>query len=93
MSDTGETTGQKGRSRLRDPRRPDLDSMYTINPDGSRNMIQTAEVRGRWTTLRNFTFAALVVLYLVLPWVTVAGHRESHPHDVVITRESPNYSV
>ena len=25
--------------------------------------------------------------------VTVAGHRESHPHDVVITRESPNYSV
>jgi IMP dehydrogenase len=25
--------------------------------------------------------------------VTAAGHRESHPHDVVITRESPNYSV
>jgi IMP dehydrogenase len=24
---------------------------------------------------------------------TAAGHRESHPHDVVITRESPNYSV
>jgi len=25
--------------------------------------------------------------------VTTAGHRESHPHDVVITRESPNYSL
>ncbi len=25
--------------------------------------------------------------------VTSAGHRESHPHDVVITRESPNYSI
>ncbi len=25
--------------------------------------------------------------------VTVAGLRESHPHDVVITRESPNYSA
>jgi IMP dehydrogenase len=25
--------------------------------------------------------------------VTAAGHRESHPHDVVITRESPNYSL
>jgi IMP dehydrogenase len=24
--------------------------------------------------------------------VTSAGLRESHPHDVVITRESPNYS-
>jgi IMP dehydrogenase len=25
--------------------------------------------------------------------ITTAGLRESHPHDVVITRESPNYSV
>ena len=23
--------------------------------------------------------------------VTAAGQRESHPHDVVITKESPNY--
>jgi IMP dehydrogenase len=23
--------------------------------------------------------------------VTAAGHRESHPHDVKITKESPNY--
>ena len=25
--------------------------------------------------------------------VTTAGLRESHPHDVVITREAPNYSI
>ena len=25
--------------------------------------------------------------------ITTAGLRESHPHDVTITRESPNYSV
>jgi IMP dehydrogenase len=25
--------------------------------------------------------------------ITAAGLRESHPHDVVITREAPNYSV
>src|SRR5439155_23050914 len=25
--------------------------------------------------------------------VTAAGLRESHPHDVVVTREAPNYSV
>jgi IMP dehydrogenase len=24
---------------------------------------------------------------------TAAGRRESHPHDVTITREAPNYSV
>ena len=24
--------------------------------------------------------------------VTAAGMRESHPHDVIITREAPNYS-
>jgi IMP dehydrogenase len=24
--------------------------------------------------------------------ITTAGVRESHPHDVVITREAPNYS-
>jgi IMP dehydrogenase len=23
--------------------------------------------------------------------ISAAGHRESHPHDVAITRESPNY--
>ena len=25
--------------------------------------------------------------------ITAAGLRESHPHDVTITREAPNYSV
>jgi IMP dehydrogenase len=25
--------------------------------------------------------------------ITAAGLRESHPHDVTVTREAPNYSV
>jgi IMP dehydrogenase len=25
--------------------------------------------------------------------VTSAGLRESHPHDVIVTREAPNYSI
>lgn len=25
--------------------------------------------------------------------ITAAGMRESHPHDVLITREAPNYSI
>jgi len=31
-------------------RQPDLDTVYTINADGSRNMLQVADVKGRWTT-------------------------------------------
>ncbi len=63
-----------GRARLRDQRRPDLDSMYTINADGSRNMIQVADVKGRWTTRKNIIYALLVVVYLAVPWITVGGH-------------------
>ncbi|MCP4572167.1 MAG: cytochrome c oxidase accessory protein CcoG [bacterium] len=62
-----------GRARLRDQRRPDLDSMYTINSDGSRNMIQVADVKGRWNTRRNLMFALLIVVYLIIPWINVGG--------------------
>jgi cytochrome c oxidase accessory protein FixG len=64
---------RKGRARLRDRRRPDLDSLYCINPDGSRNMLQVAEVKGRWTTRKYAIYAVLIVVYLALPWVTVGG--------------------
>ena len=33
-----------------DKRTPDLNTVYTINADGSRNMLQVADVKGRWTT-------------------------------------------
>ena len=54
-------------------RRPDLDTIYTINPDGSRNFLQLAEVRGRWTTRRYFIFVFLILVYLLAPWITIGG--------------------
>ena len=73
MDPNGTDNGRAGRARLRDQRRPDLDSLYCINPDGSRNMLQVAEVKGRWTTRRHWMFAVLIVFYLALPWLTIGG--------------------
>ncbi len=44
MSDT--------RTGRRVKRRPDLDTVYTINDDGSRNMLHPADVKGRWQVLK-----------------------------------------
>ncbi len=32
--------------------RPDLDTLYTVNADGSRNFLHPADVRGRWQRRR-----------------------------------------
>ncbi|MBI5433408.1 MAG: cytochrome c oxidase accessory protein CcoG [Planctomycetes bacterium] len=54
-------------------RKPDLDTVYSINSDGSRNMLQPADVKGRWHTRKNLIFAALIAFYLVVPWIRVGG--------------------
>lgn len=59
-------------------RRPDLDTMYTINEDGSRNFIQPADVDGRWTKRVNVFWLLLVVIYAGLPWIDVGGHPAVH---------------
>ena len=37
-------------------RQPDLDTLYSINADGSRNVLQPADVRGVWHTRKNIVF-------------------------------------
>lgn len=54
-------------------RKPDLETVYTINADGSHNVVQPADVRGRWHTRRNLVFAALIAFYVVMPWVRIGG--------------------
>ena len=44
-------------------RKPDLETVYSINADGSRNMLQPADVRGRWHKRRNWIFLALIAFY------------------------------
>ncbi|MCC6781653.1 MAG: cytochrome c oxidase accessory protein CcoG [Planctomycetes bacterium] len=55
-------------------RRPDLDSLYCLNADGSRNTIHTADVHGRFQTRKKIVWAILIAIWVVLPWVKVGGH-------------------
>lgn len=55
-------------------RRPDLDSLYCINPDGSRNTIHPADVKGRYQVRKKIVWTFLVALWVVLPWIEIGGH-------------------
>jgi cytochrome c oxidase accessory protein FixG len=53
---------------------PNLNSVTSINPDGSRYFIHTSDVKGPWTSLRRVVAWVLIVVYLALPWIPVGGH-------------------
>jgi len=61
-----------------DNRQPDLNSVYTINPDGSRNFLQVADVKGRWTNIKNITYFVLMAIFLAIPWINVGKHPLLH---------------
>ena len=75
MSTTPAGTGTRRRSA---GRRPDLDTVYTINPDGSRNFLHLADVRGRWQRRKGLVFALLLAVYLGLPWLEIGGRPAVH---------------
>lgn len=52
---------------------PSLDSVTTINEDGSRFFIHPADVSGRFTTMRRLFGWFLIAVYALLPWVPVGG--------------------
>jgi cytochrome c oxidase accessory protein FixG len=54
-------------------RRPDLDSLYCINPDGSRNAIHPADVRGRYQRRKRALWTLLIGVYLAVPWIELGG--------------------
>ncbi|MDA0932454.1 MAG: cytochrome c oxidase accessory protein CcoG [Planctomycetota bacterium] len=54
-------------------RRPDLDSLYCVNPDGSRNTIHPADVKGRFQARKKIVWSVLFVVWVVLPWLRVGG--------------------
>ncbi|MBN8458690.1 MAG: cytochrome c oxidase accessory protein CcoG [Verrucomicrobia bacterium] len=56
------------------PRQPNLNSVTSINADGSRYFIHTADVKGKWTGMRRVVAFALIVFYLALPWIPIKGH-------------------
>ena len=54
-------------------KRPNLDSVTTINQDGSRFFLHTADVSGKWTTFRRVFGAVLIAIYVALPWIPING--------------------
>ncbi len=55
-------------------RKPNLDSVTTINEDGSRYFLHPADVRGRFTHWRRVVGAVLLAIYVLLPWIPINGH-------------------
>jgi cytochrome c oxidase accessory protein FixG len=54
-------------------RRPDVDTIFSVNPDGSRNPIHPADVHGRFTRRKHALWVVLIVVYLAVPWLAVGG--------------------
>lgn len=55
-------------------KKPNLDSVTTINEDGSRYYLHPADVRGKFTFLRSFAAWILLAIYVLLPWIPINGH-------------------
>ena len=55
------------------PKAPTIDSVTTINEDGSRYFVQPADVHGRFTLLRRLSALFLIAVYVVLPFVRING--------------------
>ncbi|MES2440625.1 MAG: cytochrome c oxidase accessory protein CcoG [Verrucomicrobiota bacterium] len=54
-------------------RRPNLDSVTTINPDGSHHILHPADVGGRFTLARRLVAVLLMLVYAALPWIPING--------------------
>jgi len=53
---------------------PSRDVVTTIREDGSRRKLYPADVRGRFTAARRSVAAALIAVYLLLPWIKIGGY-------------------
>ena len=69
---------EQSKARASRKRRPDLDTVYSINSDGSRNFLHPADVQGRWQVLKNLLFPLLVMVYALMPWIQVGDRPLIH---------------
>jgi cytochrome c oxidase accessory protein FixG len=53
---------------------PSLDSVTTINQDGSRYVLHVADVQGPFTKWRRLTAIPLLAIYFALPWIPFGGY-------------------
>lgn len=52
---------------------PSRDMLASVRVDGGRVSIHPADVSGRFTTLRRIAAAALIAVYVLMPWIHVNG--------------------
>ncbi len=55
-------------------RQPNLDTVTTINEDGSRYVIHPSDVKGKFTIMRRLTAWVLVAVYIITPWIKIGDH-------------------
>jgi cytochrome c oxidase accessory protein FixG len=53
---------------------PSLDTVTSINEDGSHFIIHPADVRGRFSRWRRIAALLLIGIYILLPWIPVNGY-------------------
>ena len=56
------------------PKKPNLDSVTTINTDGSRYFLHPADVSGRWVKARRLVGVLLIAVYVLLQWIPINGN-------------------
>jgi cytochrome c oxidase accessory protein FixG len=52
-------------------KKPNLDSVTTVNEDGSHYILHPADVSGKFTLARRVFAVILLVVYVALPWITI----------------------
>lgn len=55
------------------PNTPSLDSVASLNRDGSRRFVHPADVSGRFVNRRRITFAILFAILFAVPWLKIGG--------------------
>lgn len=54
-------------------KKPNLDSVTTINNDGSRYFLHPSDVKGKWMISRRVVGMILIAVYVLLPWIPING--------------------
>ncbi len=56
------------------PKTPNLDSLTSVNADGTRYVIHPADVKGRFRQWRTILGWILIALFVALPWIPINGY-------------------
>jgi len=59
---------------MSDIKKPNLVSLTSVNADGSRYFLHPSDVSGKFTAWRRLFGAALLAIYVLLPWIPVNGN-------------------